>query len=287
MTPMVPFLPSELIDSIVDHLHDDKETLRICSLVSHRWLPSCLFHLFHHLTYLALRGEGSFTPLIDFLDNGKHLRPRIRSLTLDGLNTQELCGRGQKSHGLSHPQLYRILCLLPALRSLELRKVSFRNIMDWTEHERQQFQERDPPGFSIENLTLDSTGQVQHLRLSASPFELDGIFSIFTSIGNLRMHNMAFFPTEHHWPSGYQHSGSQVGPDSVYIDGCSALYLPFICLEKRPPPRSLTVRSRDILSIGKYLRNVGCYLKDLDLDLEMGLDGQLSTLISLAYESKH
>ena len=34
-----PYLPAELLDDVIDHLHDTKDTLRICSLVSKSWVP--------------------------------------------------------------------------------------------------------------------------------------------------------------------------------------------------------------------------------------------------------
>lgn len=39
-------LPQELIDSIIDRLHDDAASLQSCALVSSAWRPSTRFHLF-------------------------------------------------------------------------------------------------------------------------------------------------------------------------------------------------------------------------------------------------
>lgn len=39
-------VPQELVDTIIDNLFDDKEALRMCSLVSRLWLPSSRLHLF-------------------------------------------------------------------------------------------------------------------------------------------------------------------------------------------------------------------------------------------------
>ncbi|KAJ3551149.1 hypothetical protein NM688_g4888 [Phlebia brevispora] len=43
-------LPQELIDYILDYLHDDKESLLLCCTVSKSWLSPCSFHLFAALT---------------------------------------------------------------------------------------------------------------------------------------------------------------------------------------------------------------------------------------------
>ena len=39
-------LPPELIDQVIDYLHDDKQTLRSCSLLCRLFVPSARFHLF-------------------------------------------------------------------------------------------------------------------------------------------------------------------------------------------------------------------------------------------------
>lgn len=41
----------ELVDWIIDFLHDDIKTLRACSLVSHVWLPASSFHLLSRLRW--------------------------------------------------------------------------------------------------------------------------------------------------------------------------------------------------------------------------------------------
>ncbi|RXW24954.1 hypothetical protein EST38_g920 [Candolleomyces aberdarensis] len=38
-------LPYEILECILDYLHDDPETLRICSLVHRSWLPATRYHL--------------------------------------------------------------------------------------------------------------------------------------------------------------------------------------------------------------------------------------------------
>jgi hypothetical protein len=41
-----PYLPPEMLDDIVDHLHDTEDALRSCSLVSKLWIPRIRKHLF-------------------------------------------------------------------------------------------------------------------------------------------------------------------------------------------------------------------------------------------------
>ncbi|KZT71049.1 hypothetical protein DAEQUDRAFT_764274 [Daedalea quercina L-15889] len=43
---MVPYLPAELIDHIIDYLHDDFRSLATCALTCRQWLPAAHFHTF-------------------------------------------------------------------------------------------------------------------------------------------------------------------------------------------------------------------------------------------------
>lgn len=42
-------LPQELIDIVLDNLHDDQRSLRQCSLVCKAWVPRCRSYIFEHI----------------------------------------------------------------------------------------------------------------------------------------------------------------------------------------------------------------------------------------------
>ena len=44
-------LPPEILDLIVDHLHDEQTTLQACCLVSKSWIPRTRKHLFAHIRF--------------------------------------------------------------------------------------------------------------------------------------------------------------------------------------------------------------------------------------------
>ena len=46
-----PYLPPEILDHIVDLLHDNRETLKECCLVSRSWVPRTQEHLFAHVEF--------------------------------------------------------------------------------------------------------------------------------------------------------------------------------------------------------------------------------------------
>ncbi|KAF8504129.1 hypothetical protein JB92DRAFT_2738567, partial [Gautieria morchelliformis] len=43
--------PQELIDAVIDNLHEDHGALLACSLVCRSWLPSSQRHLFRRVTF--------------------------------------------------------------------------------------------------------------------------------------------------------------------------------------------------------------------------------------------
>lgn len=283
----MPTLPSELTDLILDNLQNDKATLSLCSTLTRRWLPTCQFHLFRQITYRACRSQGNFLPLVTFLRDSdtQHLIDFIDTLILDGTDP-EVChapiDEQSQNYGISNAQIYDIIASVPSLKTLILRNLSFIRMEDVTPIVRHQFETRNPSGFVVQSLILDSVGYNQHGIVLMTTDEIDKLFSIFTFIGNFCMYDMTFFPQEiaiRHTspPPSFDHMDTGKGPQGVYADGCSALYLPFRSLEKRDHPKSLTVRCRDVLSVGKFLQTVGCQLEQLDLDLELGLNGQLST----------
>ena len=55
---MLPPLPPEIFDLIVDHLHDDPITLKACCLVSESWVPRARRYLFAHIKFSSHRLFG-------------------------------------------------------------------------------------------------------------------------------------------------------------------------------------------------------------------------------------
>lgn len=51
-------LPQELIDQIIDHLHDDPPALSSCALVCNAWLPPSRHHFFAKITLKAMAPNG-------------------------------------------------------------------------------------------------------------------------------------------------------------------------------------------------------------------------------------
>jgi hypothetical protein len=55
-----PYLPAEMLDHIIDHLHDTPDALRNCSLVSKSWIPRTRRHLFADISFPTTRSVRSW-----------------------------------------------------------------------------------------------------------------------------------------------------------------------------------------------------------------------------------
>jgi hypothetical protein len=71
-------LPPELVDIIIDHLHNDKRSLAACSLVCKEWRSSARYHLFANLTLNPTKVRDP-----EFLMSAPKVIPFIHHLHLD------------------------------------------------------------------------------------------------------------------------------------------------------------------------------------------------------------
>ena len=55
-----PRLPAELLDDVVDHLHDTEYALRNCCVVSRSWIPRARKHLFAHINLSTAKSLRSW-----------------------------------------------------------------------------------------------------------------------------------------------------------------------------------------------------------------------------------
>ena len=86
MSEPLPRLPSEIVDYIIDFLHDDRNALKRCCLVSESWIPRARRHLFNEIEldeFSSLKAWGKLFP-----DPAKSPAYHVRSLVIFGLNVQ-------------------------------------------------------------------------------------------------------------------------------------------------------------------------------------------------------
>ena len=75
-------LPAEILDHIVDHLHDTEDTLRSCCLVSKSWIARARKHLFAHIWFHTIRDVLSWKRA--FPDPSTSPAHYAKTLSIDG-----------------------------------------------------------------------------------------------------------------------------------------------------------------------------------------------------------
>lgn len=119
MCPML--LPLEMIEYIIDYLHDDNIALKTCSLVSKEWTNPSHYHLFH---FIKVVDDTSLTKLRDFANIlvASTLGRFIRHLHLYNGSF------GVPLHGveIDPPLLLSILAPLRQLRTIQFSSMYWR-----------------------------------------------------------------------------------------------------------------------------------------------------------------
>jgi hypothetical protein len=124
---MLSALPQELIDIIIDHLHDDTTTLIACSTTCYSLLPTCSLHLFRHVT-LGRRTQlapSQFLPhFLAVLDESPRICSHVQKFTLTmPLHHRRRLQRRNESCATDLRMLRDVLVRLVCLRTVEMQFV--------------------------------------------------------------------------------------------------------------------------------------------------------------------
>ena len=79
------FLPPEILDIVVDHLHEDPVTLKKCCVVSKSWVPRTRRHIFERVNFSARRPSPAMWAM-KFPDPSNSPAHYTRTLTFAGIN---------------------------------------------------------------------------------------------------------------------------------------------------------------------------------------------------------
>ncbi|GJE85643.1 hypothetical protein PsYK624_017220 [Phanerochaete sordida] len=134
-------VPQELADMIIDHLHDDRQSLQQCSLVCKAWEPSSTVHLFSRLSWPPCsvywirtaedaacdcpRHKPTFEDCHNLLLSSHRVRQAINHLRITG-NRSPSGLRGPREHEpLPLTFLFALPEMLPGLQTLEVWDLRF------------------------------------------------------------------------------------------------------------------------------------------------------------------
>lgn len=216
--PATPYLPQELVDHIIDHLHDDRLTLNHCSLVSRAWLPTSRLHLFAKVS-LTVSPANTLDPtelckrLHRLLSTTPSLIPNIRELDIcEGCPGQPQAG----PHGAismrsttwvtterTFPQLLKLLT--------HLQRVEFsaQSTLHWATL---------PPSLQGALRHVFGLPFLTYIRLKSWSFTSFGdLADLVACCHNLK--GLALSATRVGTDAGELYSGPVVGPDSLGTEG--------------------------------------------------------------------
>ncbi|TCD64220.1 hypothetical protein EIP91_004355 [Steccherinum ochraceum] len=215
-------VPQELVDMVLDHLHEDKRTLKACTLVSPSWLDTSRHHLFYDLTVPVSEDTKSFDAFTDFLINTPLIATYIRDLRLRHGSTSlepfaffTAVPKSQTRIGPDH--LACILANLPRLQALLLDSVC---IGGSELHGRYQHYPTTTRSFRLDSLALTN------VRIEQSDYvgkHLSDLFMLFSRVQELKLRNLStsFFPFFPDPFRPFRVDGISLQPHRLHVDSLS------------------------------------------------------------------
>ncbi|KAL4244826.1 hypothetical protein ABKN59_001540 [Abortiporus biennis] len=119
--PLLERCPLEILDHILDHLHDDKATLQSCSLVCQTFLTSTRFHLFYSIRITGVETKKTFDNFATFVQTSPHVASNVRELYLHPPSTPTSAICYQEPTKIVCSILCVVVFHLPQLRVLDIR----------------------------------------------------------------------------------------------------------------------------------------------------------------------
>jgi hypothetical protein len=231
-------LPQELVDHIIDHLHDDPPALSSCARVCRGWLPTSRHHFFAKISLKATSAHnGPAVPqerckqLYAVLTQSPEITYNIREL--------EICEGSPHHHHDHHPELSSttwittertLTALFKMLTHLQRLDFSATSILYW---------KLLPPTFQSALWTLLSLPTLTYIRLHSWVFpDLSSLASILA-----RCHNLNAFALS---STNILNEGSNNSPQLRQ----TSLAIEEGVEEVRPPRTRLEVLTLDYVTFG-------------------------------------
>ncbi|KAJ3492214.1 hypothetical protein NLI96_g142 [Meripilus lineatus] len=169
-------LPQEITDYFLDYLHDNRETLRNCVLVSQSWAESARYHIYHDFVVHATKHEDGIDEFVDFLQAHPSVHRHIRNLKI-----------AAPSYGfesaVSVDGIKSVLVYLDDLRTLSLEGLSFfERAPNVTVETTTPNLKHSHAQFKLRRLTLTRIFWPHPLRPS-----ILGVLDLFSQIDELRL----------------------------------------------------------------------------------------------------
>ena len=181
-------LPQELVDYIIDYLHDDKSALASCACTHPTWVDTARHHLFKSVRTIVFvdppedsvlqNGRGVRQLCSDKNDPKRELKSVLHFFTQERNARYRRCVKHLLIRGLCTLEVNKIgeiLAMFPSLRTLSLVAV---RLLPLSASEFMKFGH-----FKVERLALSEVAAAPAGTMSKKPL-LD-LLSLFSHIGNL------------------------------------------------------------------------------------------------------
>ena len=116
-------IPPEIVDRIIDHVHDDTKTPIACSLTAKEWVPSTRFHLCKRLSLRLVSTDPTLRHLDGLAPNILH---HCQELGIEGVkagldSSLALLPSANTPHLTATERIER----LPSLHTLHFRSITY------------------------------------------------------------------------------------------------------------------------------------------------------------------
>jgi len=205
---MTPPIPQDIVDIVIDFLHDDKQSLMDCRRMCRSWTYSTHTHLFKSIRVERRRSEVAFTlvNLRTFLRRTPVIRPFVRKLHVGSLNQHS-------NIKINAPLLHSVTSLLVSLDTLVLQGMNLVGVDEPSLADYLYAQPVSP--VPIKKLVLTSVASYID---ADSPQALVALLSLFSRIDELRCRTV-FWPAP---PSPEDDASPSIATaiDSLIIQNC-------------------------------------------------------------------
>ena len=159
-------LPGEITDYVIDYLHDDIDSLRICALVTPAWTTSAQFHIFRTWPVVCRQDKPGKTAqeLLKWAksDSGNQVKPLVTTLIVKATRVRGF---------IAHQQPFRIATLKPLLACLiNVKRITLQNVVLHSDIIPPPIAQSAIPSRTLSRLSI----------ISCNPFNVS-----FTPIGHL------------------------------------------------------------------------------------------------------
>ncbi|KAK0209281.1 hypothetical protein DFS33DRAFT_523381 [Desarmillaria ectypa] len=167
-------LPQELVDQIIDYLHDDIQSLRACSTVCRTWTRSSQRHIFRQISIDLQPFSGILPMFCQSLTSTPHVAECLQHLSIS-----EETSLGRANYPDTLYSIHSLTALFPALVNLTTLSIDF-NFSPWEpSHDMENMLRTAVCAPNLIEISLSSISDLLHPRTVLSLFEGSSVKKLY------------------------------------------------------------------------------------------------------------